>query len=200
MNEKMGVTYVRHSADMAVEDSTHVHDARLTRPGKELATKKGKKLIRRYGLPKIVFCSPFRRTKETLEAMLKDVSRTERNKIQIIFDPDLSRYFTREEKRHASVDDETNEAKIPIYETLLEFGQRVQRVVKNMEKYLSSPENIWVVTHTTVYKRLSRAYNVTLPDYIPFNHMFSLGNLRRIEKISEAEKKSFCPDCGKYHK
>jgi phosphohistidine phosphatase SixA len=209
----MVLFYIRHSKDFQNEEATHAHDARLTQDGKDLAEKTGRKLIKRYGYPQIVYCSPFRRTKETMKSMFKKVNPQEVAKIEIIYDAELSRYFTKEEKQNASVDEKTEAANIPIYENVVEFGERTERLVKRMARYVDSSVIVWCITHTTVYKRLSKIYDVTLPSYIPYNHYFALGHPRRIEtapadKTSTVSKpntvstgeKHFCPDCGKYHR
>lgn len=180
--------YVRHSDD-EVTDPTHRHDPKLTKEGKYLAFKKGRTLLKKYGTPKIIYCSPFRRTKQTLKYMLYKVSR---DNIQIIFDSRVSRYFSEREKANPDIDGSTKVSNVPIYETRKDFATRAQNLTTDLNIHAKHDnEIVWCITHTSFYKKIAKIYNTTIPDFIPFMHYFIAPDIAR-EKI-------WCEDCKKYH-
>lgn len=178
--------YIRHSKEEANNDATHAHDPKLTRDGRSLAIRKGVKLLSKYGIPRIIYCSPFRRTRQTLEYMLSELSKAQKDSIQIIYDVDLARYFSNEEKSHPDIDPVTEQMSLPIQESYHEFSNRIRKATLKYDKHLDDKEVIWCITHTTVYKRLAKIYNIEIPAHIPFVHSFTL-------------QKRFCVKCNKNH-
>jgi broad specificity phosphatase PhoE len=177
--------YIRHSEDTT--DTTHKHDPKLTRRGKKLAYMKGHRLIKRYGYPTVIYCSPFRRTRQTLKYMLSGIN-TEN--IKIIYDPNISRYFSNEEKKEADVAKSTMIANIPIYEDYNEFGKRMLSVCETLSGWIKEREIVWCITHTTVYKRIANIYDIKYPEYIlPMDYFI----------LRSSENRKWCPRCKKYH-
>lgn len=168
----MVLIFVRHSDDESV-DCSQIHDCQLVKNGWRLARNVGKKLIDKYGIPDIIYVSPFRRTIQTMEGMLNGRS------TEIIEDKRLCRYFNGSSKYSPKVDPKTMKKNIPIKESFDEFEKRV----KNFSRFIStsSPDKvIWIITHVLVYKRLIK----TSRGHIPFM------DYRVIE---------YCTDCSKYH-
>jgi broad specificity phosphatase PhoE len=60
--------YLRHGDDRG--NDVYRHDRPLNDRGKHRARKEAGRLIKKYGHPDSVFVSPFRRARETLEAMV----------------------------------------------------------------------------------------------------------------------------------
>lgn len=177
--------YVRHSDD-EVDDATFKHDPKLTDDGRKLAQSKGDKIIEKYGQPTIIYCSPFRRTKETLDNMLSNLTDEQRENIKIYYVSNQSRYFSSKEKRNPQIAKSTKSSHVPIYESYHDFEKRVKKSGKKLEKYIRSKQIVWVITHTTVYKRTAKNYSIKLPNYIPFMHSFRV-------------KGKWCKTCEKYH-
>lgn len=177
----MVVFYIRHAEEEFTNDVTYLHDPKLTRKGKQMAYNKGRKLIKTYGPPSLIFCSPFRRTVESLKYMLYKVDQ----KIKTNYDVELSRYFSTSQKHNVALSDFAENAHVPVYESHADFGKRVEKFTNKMNDYIKSEKIIWVITHTTVYKKLASIYNIELPGDIPFCHSF---------KINE-----ICTHCGKSH-
>jgi broad specificity phosphatase PhoE len=208
----MVLIYVRHSKDDD-SDPTHRNDPHLTSEGKTLAYKRGRKLISKHGLPQIIYCSPFQRTRETLRYMLYHVDRDQLATIKIIYDTNLSRFFPNKEKVDASVAETTGKAALPIYETRSDFADRVATMADNMNHWINSDKIVWCITHTTVYKRLSKIYDIEIPKYIPYMHSFALepevsiiDEMKRstpppiIEHtVDKKRHKKVCKNCGKIH-
>lgn len=167
--------YIRHSDD-EYSNPTYKHDNNITNRGVRLAQKTGKKLIEKYGLPYKIYCSPFRRTRQTLENMLSSLSPELRAQIQISFDNRLCRYFSSSEKRRPKIDPKTKSHQVPITETWEDFKERIDEHIMKMRrhKYKYREEVVWVITHALVYKRVARHHQKELPDYIPFMHYFYL--------------------------
>lgn len=176
--------YVRHSDD-EVDEATYRHDPKLTDDGQDLARAKGKKILERYGIPSVVFCSPFRRTKETLAHMLSNLSKTQRETIKIVYDSNQSRFFSSKDKKRPDIARGTKAAKVPIYEDYDEFTERVHSAATALEKHITEEPVVWVITHTTVYKIVSKRYKVSIPKRIPFMHSFPLNR--------------YCKGCDKYY-
>lgn len=178
--------YIRHSKEEDNNDATHAHDPKLTRDGRSLAIRKGLKLLSKYGIPNIIYCSPFRRTRQTLEYMLSELSKAQKDSIKIIYDVDLARYFSNEEKSHPDIDPVTEQMSLPIQESYREFSLRIKQATDKYAHHLEGKEIVWCITHTTVYKRLASIYKVEIPQRIPFVHSFTLN-------------KKFCKKCDKFH-
>lgn len=178
----MPLIYIRHS-DEESSDYTHRHDKKLTPYGQHLADKKGKKIIEKYGQPDIIFCSPFRRTKQTVE-MIKPYL----NHPKIYYTTGLSRYFSERERRNTRLAPSTLKMEIPIHESYRDFSRRITDFVMDMDKYINSDQVVWCVTHASVYKYISKIYSIELPDYIPFMHDFKI------------KSRKWCQECRKYHK
>lgn len=163
------IIFIRHSNDEG-DDPTFIHDPNLTREGKELAKRKGRRIIEKYGQPEEVFCSPFRRTRQTLKYMLRGSA-----KPKITYDGRLSRYFSSNEKRNPDVSGETIErCKVPIYETPRDFSNRVREIILDLEKINHEKKVYWCITHALVYKKIAEHYNVKTSKKISFMASFKI--------------------------
>lgn len=162
--------FVRHSKDTS--RGAHRHDGRIVKEGKKLAERSGRRLVKKYGTPDIIYCSPFQRTRETMESMIKGGKFETRP--SIILDTRLSRYFSGREKQDPSIFTSTEEYGIPINESWNEFKYRVRDFIKDLEKkdYFRKDIVVWVITHALVYKEIARKYRHKLPEKIPFMDYF----------------------------
>lgn len=143
---------IRHTEDE--DDPIHRHDNELTRKGKRRAAIKGRYLVKRYGEPDIILCSPMHRTRHTVKYMCKSL----KSQPEVIVDVRLSRYFGSSNKYEASLFETTKKYKVPISETRKEFNNRcdsfVDYILQNREKFANM--NVWIVTHTLVIDRMFR--------------------------------------------
>src|SRR5579872_517311 len=135
------IIYIRHTND-EVTDPTHRHDHGVTDDGLRKAKRKARFLIKKYGRPETVFYSPFKRSVETMKAM---VSQMGKHPVMVYRDPHLSRYFSKKEKRDPSIAPETKEAHPPIQETWKRFERRVDRHLMKMvqDGYFDPGRVIW---------------------------------------------------------
>lgn len=200
--------YIRHSEE-TLDDPTHEHDPKLTSEGQDLAYKKGVRLLQKYGLPDIIYCSPFRRTRETLDHMLRDLSERTRARIQIVYDPDSARHFKHSEQDNPDVARTTMKCDIPIYEDRKEFRSRVKKLALKLGRVIEPGQVIWCVTHTTVYKRLARLYEVNIPRIIPHMHYFIIRDSSEVQQSKPNRQhrkvpavgihRKRCNKCRRYH-
>lgn len=167
------LVYIRHSKDRKDKED-HVQDPKLTDEGKLMAKEKGNKLINKYGIPDIIFCSPFLRTRQTLKYLLKNVPDRRKKEIKIIYDPRASRYFSQEERNNIDIARSTIKRNIPIFETSQEVSERLFSLMDELNMLAQQGQVVWCITHTSVYKRLAHYYQATLPNHIPFLHNFRL--------------------------
>lgn len=160
------IIFIRHSLD---NDLKHRINTKLTTRGKRIAYIKGLKLIRKYGVPYKIYCSPFRRTIQTMKSMLKSLPKESLPKIKLSHG--LSRYFSSKEL----MQDFTLSIDVPVHETKEEFTQRVVETIKKLQKWVHSQEVVWCITHTTVIKKIAKIYKIKLPHTIPFMYSFVVG-------------------------
>lgn len=165
--------YIRHSKDRY--NDRHPYDGYITSGGKRIAKEKAQSLARRYGIPDVIFCSPFRRTRGTLKSMLKQLvkkyGRSSIDDIKIIYHPSLSRYFTSKERLNPLLAESTEAHGVPIGETKEELYDRVRTLSRKLDrKFSKSDEICWVITHTVPYKIINKYHGRELPKRIPFMH------------------------------
>jgi broad specificity phosphatase PhoE len=173
--------YIRHGDDH--HDARHEarypkHDHPLNREGKARAARMARDFVERYGAPTAVYCSPFKRARQTADIMMSALDESDRARITI--DPGLSRYFSRREQRQPSVGADTHRAgPPPIRERNGAFGRRCkrqyERVVerhffsRDQDKRGDRPPVIWCITHALVMRRVAERVRVAVPeDHVPF--------------------------------
>lgn len=153
--------YLRHGND-EVRHPTFKHDHSLN---SKSATEYEiinftKKLIKKYGYPSKIYCSPFKRARATVRIMKKYLPHTE-----IIIDSDLSRYFTKKEQLNPSVREYTMKYNPPLYENKQEFQRRVDRI----ERHVNQQRDVcWCITHYLVIKYLCKKHQINIPRHMPF--------------------------------
>lgn len=175
----MVVIYIRHSNDSKRNQESsilHRDDLKITPEGRKLARKMGKRLIKMYGHPDIIYLSPFMRAKETLKEMAKNFE----HKPKIYYDNRLSRYFSSREKKDPSCFTETFNHDIPIYENWDEFKMRVQKNLVSMRDngHIKSRKIVWCITHALPFIQISRICRIRIPKDIPFMYHFRVRDSR----------------------
>ncbi|AGO83769.1 PGAM Histidine phosphase domain containing protein [Pandoravirus salinus] len=176
--------YIRHGDDhhdARREARYPKHDHPLNREGKARAARMARNLVERYGAPTVVYCSPFKRARQTADIMMHALDDADRARITI--DPGLSRYFSRREQRRPSVGSDTHEAgPPPIRERNGEFGRRCRRQYKRVvARHFFEPDGdrvkrndgkrpvVWCITHALVMRRVAERVGVVVPDdHVPF--------------------------------
>lgn len=155
--------YLRHGNDDKV--STYKHDKSLNSASQTEIdiVKKTRWLVKTYGFPSIIYCSPFKRARATLDIMIKYLSKMGDVKVRI--DNYLSRLFVKNEYLNPSVRKTTMYYNPPIKENKKDFRRRVDKA----EARASAEAGVtWSITHYLVMRRLSRKYDIALPKHMPF--------------------------------
>ncbi len=154
--------YIRHGNDDKI--GKYVHDLSLQSDYNDDIIKKTKKLIYKYGYPSKIYCSPFKRVRETVTIMLEYIKSKGRY-VDIYIEPSLSRYFTSKEKKYPKVRKTTLKYDPPIYEDWDQFKKRVDKIE---HKINSNNDIVWCITHYLVIKRITKNNNIDIPNYMPF--------------------------------
>lgn len=158
------IIYIRHGKDVVDE---HKYDEILTDKGKIAVKHLTKKLIREHGIPDIIYYSPYYRTRQTKNIMLKVIKKYFNEEYPLIkCDNRLSRFFTEKQSRHPDIRKDTMKKGAPIYETWEEFNMRVKEQIDEMENL--DHKIIWCVTHTLILDYLIKNKNLNRDHHIPF--------------------------------
>jgi broad specificity phosphatase PhoE len=152
--------FIRHGNDEKKGDYLQDHSLNDEQKYKDDIINHTHDLIKTYGVPDIVYCSPFHRARQTIHIMEKILS----SDVKIYVNPKLSRFFSKKEKLNPSVKRKTLKYHPPIDESGKEFKQRVDQIIKNYK----SPKIIWYVTHYLVIKRIAKTHNQQIPQAMPF--------------------------------
>src|SRR4029078_1565238 len=154
--------YIRHGNDDN-RHSIYKHDKSLNSQSttEEEIIHFTKKLIKQFGEPDRIFCSPLKRARATLSIMLKVIE----NRPKIIIEPKLSRFFTKKEQQKVSVRNQTLSYSPPIYEDKKSFHKRVDKVEKKINCKCCKT---WTITHYLVLKRVAENNHISIPSHMKF--------------------------------
>jgi len=164
------IIYIRHSHDDE-DAATHDHDAHITEKGHPRIKALVKHLIKEYGYPDRVYCSPFARARETLKLVrghLKSYPKSKNIKFQI--DVRLSRYFTSDQQKNPSIRDDTKRYDPPIYEDIDDFVDRLKEMVLHLvnKGYGDKQPVVWCLSHGLSIKKTLLGLKLKSPDSVPF--------------------------------
>lgn len=165
----MSLIYLRHGDDRG--DDVYRHDRRLTARGKKKAAKAAKRLIDKYDHPDAVFCSPYRRAWQTLEAMAPHFNRA----VDVHRDRRVAQHLSAKQRRMLSLSPETL-AEIIVDEDRNAFRRRVLDHVEDVRRRAGAGASIWCITHQAVIEEVARHFGVTIADDLDFlDHVVVLG-------------------------
>lgn len=156
----MPIIYIRHGKD---QKGRHEHDEKLTKEGKKEILKFTEEMIEKYGIPDIIYYSPFHRTSHTAKYMLKKIKKIKdkqgiNKKVSLKVEPRLGRFFTGKERKNPDIRESTQYKGAIINEEWEEFQERVNKHFKSFEK--SKYNNIWNITHSLVILQVARLKNI----------------------------------------
>jgi len=151
----MSILYIRHGKD---KESKYKHDEKLSTEGKEEILDFTQELVTKYGIPDVIYYSPFRRTQQTAKYMLKKLNEITDKKILYKSDVNLGRFFTRTQRHKPSVRKSTFKKGVLISERYEEFKERVAEHVEMMKT--SEYQNIWNITHSLVILQVAKLENI----------------------------------------
>lgn len=91
--------FIRHGPDEA--DGKHVFDQRISPKGKRSCRKVAKLLVKKYGLPTLIYYSPYKRCRTTLQEFLRVIeSHKGDHVVKTEPAPSLGKFYTTQQ-RHA---------------------------------------------------------------------------------------------------
>jgi len=165
------IIYIRHGDDEE-RHPVYRNDHDLTEEGREDARRLGKKLIRKYGKPHTIYCSPYLRTRATATAMTETLEGKGKGKIK--YEVGLSRYTGRKGKSEPVLHRDTEACDPPLDEDHEQCRNRIRKHIRSLERkgHLSSRRVIWCITHALVLKHVGNYFRVRTPKHIPFLHWF----------------------------
>lgn len=149
--------YIRHGNDETT--SYYKQDTRLNQSFKQDIITVTQELIKQYGYPDKIYCSPFKRARETLNVMMTLI------KCPVFIDSNLSRFFSEKETLNPKVRPSTLKYNPPIQESKQEFKYRAD--------HLKYKGNVWCITHFLIIKRTAKRAAKHVPHTMPFlYHLF----------------------------
>jgi broad specificity phosphatase PhoE len=184
-NQTRTVIYVRHGHDT---ETNFIFDEKLTSYGKKAARKKAKYLIKKYGVPDVIFSSPFSRTRATLREFVKVCNDYKRKRnispeteVRVAVDARLGRFFTSNDRREYKQAKKEHKKNLRRSTTALasklidknkyKFRERVEDQFKDIANYtLVSPEEniVWNITHSLVLLHVARMNKKKFPSHVNF--------------------------------
>jgi broad specificity phosphatase PhoE len=148
--------YIRHADDR--RDDEYHHDRWITGRGWKKAQKRAAKLIARYGHPDVAYVSPYRRTRETLDAMTVLFGRP----VVVRSDPRVAQYLG--DRKRVDISPETRNM-VRVDE---DHGAFERRVAEHAREARGLPGVIWCVTHQAVVEKVAQHFGVAIPDKLDF--------------------------------
>jgi len=130
-------------------------------------------LIKLYGLPSVIICSPYRRTRETAFEMKKYLDNLYNIilPIPIYCDTNISEYLGNHANDKLDVTPETIIYKPPHPEKWKQFNIRISTHNKNM-KYLDDiRESVWFITHGLIVSSLAKNYDLNVRNISPLGSL-----------------------------
>lgn len=143
------------------------HDPGLTEIGIERAKAVADKLIKLYGEPYKIICSPYRRTRETaliMNMQLKNPCE------QIIIDTNLSEYLGNHPTAKLDVTTATAVHNPPHPETFEDMKNRAKKSLYKLRKFVANHPNkiIWIITHGLIIKQISNFIGFHIYKNLPY--------------------------------
>ena len=165
------IVYIRHGED---RESSHKYDEKLTPEGKIQARKLAKKLIKKYGLPDVIYYSPFFRARETRKEMVKAITEFRDNledeqknkRIKLKLDPRLGRFFTRKERANPDISSSTKHKGAIINERWKDFKERVESQLN--DAFSNDYKIIWNITHTLVLLHVAELQDLSRDSHVEY--------------------------------
>ncbi len=166
--------YIRHARD-AKGKHDKAFDTSLTDSGERDAIRLGTELSKRYGRPHVIYCSPFRRARQTAKFMASVFD----EKVPIYIDVDLARYPGTGTSYDDKVREDTKKYGFPDSETKNQFKDRVKKHLKEVQKrYEQHPNRVcWYVTHAIYVKMVARICKIKCPEHIHSREWINVNTL-----------------------
>lgn len=161
----MGRIYIRHAEKLYSngEHSTDRHDPPITERGAHSARLLAEFLIRTYGPPEAVVCSPYRRTRETAIAMVSAIVAITGRMMPIKCDVNLSEYLGNRPQEQLDITEGTRMFSPPHPERFGDLDRRLRQHNRIMQVLDETPTPVWFICHGIIITQLSRLNGVQRP-------------------------------------
>ena len=151
--------YIRHShkAYRNGFNDTYSFDPPITEEGRTYARTKFAYLLRQYGAPEVIVCSPYLRTRQTAE-IARAVLMENGHNCAIYYDNSIAEHIT---TKHRNVDFTGTRTPMtelegpPKVESLGQYRQRITKHVETNREY----DKTWYITHGGVIQSVASQYN-----------------------------------------
>lgn len=154
--------YIRH-ADKQYDNgksTSLIHDPGITDTGKEKCRILSDYLKDNFGYPKRIICSPYLRTRETVNEMLQMLNNDVDIDIEIEYDVRLSEYLGNRKDETLDVTYETGLYNPPHPELFRDMKKRVFEHNEEMVANENDDEPIWIVTHGLIISEIAKLNDV----------------------------------------
>jgi broad specificity phosphatase PhoE len=154
--------FIRHGRD---KESKYGNDGDITREAKKEIREKTEELIQKYGMPDIVYYSPYYRAYQTMKQMkevIREMDNTE-NRTKFIVDPKLGRFVTSKERRRDKVRRTTLAKGAIIDETISEFHDRIKSLIPNNNNL-----KVWYITHAVILVQLAKIKKIPFQQHVEY--------------------------------
>lgn len=158
--------YLRHGDDRG--HAVYHHDRPLNERGRDAAARHGRRLVAKFGTPDVVYVSPYRRARQTLDAMRPYFERA----IGECVDPRVAQHLSEKQRKTPSVRPSTL-ALVAVDETEDDFHRRLAEHVEEVRPRIAS--KIWVITHQAVIERVGAHFGAQVADLDFLDHVVLRG-------------------------
>lgn len=144
----MPLLFIRHSEDDS-DYPKYSHDLPITKDGIKMTKKLTQKLINKHGVPDVIYCSPFKRCRSTVEIMIRTINTC----VPIKIDTRLSKYYTESQQQNPNARPETQKYNPPTIETKEDVSRRSKNILTELRK---TDLNVWCITHAIVVNNICK--------------------------------------------
>lgn len=145
--------FIRHCEDDTKSwFQKYTHDTDVTERGRRETAKLTHRLVKKYGVPDLILCSPFKRCRSTVKAMLRHLHCSKKPQIKV--DVRLSKYYTEEQQVKPNARPSTQKHNPPTIETPAQVKVRSVDIFEELKPITDM--NIWCVTHAAVLKYINK--------------------------------------------
>jgi broad specificity phosphatase PhoE len=154
---------MRHGKDKRTK---YRNDEKLTESGKLETREKTEQLIEDYGIPDIIYYSPFYRTRESTKEMKKVLKDKYNVKVKTKVDFRLGRYFSPRERRNPDIHSSTYKNGALVDENKKEFQRRVKEQFEHVKE--KDKTVIWNITHSLVLLHVSHLSDISHDPHVEY--------------------------------
>lgn len=164
------ILYIRHGED---KEDQYGNDGKITGRAKLEIRAKTVEWLDKYGIPDIIYYSPYYRTYSTFKHIkLSILEYLEKNGIEktpkFIVEPALGRFVTFKEKENGKIRRSTLKKGAIINETSVEFKKRIGQQLEINKVHLENNKNVWNITHAIILLHTAKIMNIPFKQHVNY--------------------------------